>query len=103
MEMKLLPWIQDDIAIEIIGKMISEQVQLLNEWVAAFVEAGLEPNDKIIIESSEYKNYLSRISKFQSEIKEIYIGRNLEELHTKITKEYAPYLKGKYGYNFSIV
>lgn len=96
MESNVLPWIKDDLAIEIIGKMIAEQVQLLDEYVSAFRNAGVDEDDAIVLESPEYKAYIRRIGEFKLEINQLYDGRDIEKLYKKVNEEYAPYLKEKY-------
>ena len=103
MEMQLLPWIKNDVAIEIIGKMIGEQVSLLNKHVGPLLEASFEPDDTVIVDDPIYKEFMQRIIAYKQEINQIYKGENLEELHQKVDEEYAPYLKEKYSRRVSVV
>ena len=103
MEMQLLPWIEDDVAIEIISKMIGEQVSLLNKFAGSYLEAGFEPDDAIIVDDPVYKEAMRRITEYKQEINQIYKGENLEEIHRKVDEQYAPYLKEKYNRRVSVV
>ena len=103
MEMQLLPWIKDDVAIEIIGKMIGEQVSLLNKFVGSHLDSGFEPDDAIIVDDPIYKEFMRRIIAYKQEINQIYKGENLEVIHRKVDEEYAPYLKEKYSRKVSVV
>ena len=96
MEMQLLPWIKDDVAIEIIGKMIGEQVSLLSKHVAPLLETGIHPSDARIVDDPMYKEYMQRIIAYKQEINQIYKGKNLEVIYRKVDEEYVPHLNEQY-------
>ncbi|MBD2754228.1 hypothetical protein [Spirosoma validum] len=96
MEMQLLPWIEDDIVIEIIGKMISFQMRALHHITDAYRNAGLGENSQEVQANTDYKYHCQRISELQAEIQRIYNGENRSAVIEKAYNEYAPYVKGKY-------
>ena len=97
MEMHVLPWIKDDVAIEIIGRMSAEQVEQLYELLADYKQAGFEQDSQEVSNDSRYQQLMNRIGEFRAEIDQIYEGSNLEELHRKVDEEYVPHLNRRRG------
>ncbi len=95
MDAHIFPWIKDDVAIEIIGKMIAEQVTPLSELLEGFELSGYDLKDEEVISHPDYLKYTQRISELNEEIKQIYRGDNLAEIHKKVDQVYAPYLRRK--------
>ncbi|GAB4015964.1 hypothetical protein [Spirosoma koreense] len=95
MEMQVLPWIQDDIAIEIIGKMIADQNRSLIAVLDAFESVGLDEKSHEVQANADYQFHSGRIAALQAEIRQIYRGDNKAELIEKVTNQYAPYIKGR--------
>lgn len=91
--MQLLPWIKDDIAIEIIGKMIAEQTEILYKVAAEYKEVGFAFDGPEVKADSRYIQAMERVDRFKQEIDRIYEGEELEELYKKVDEVYAPYLK----------
>lgn len=96
MEMQLLPWIEDDVAIEIIGKMISYQMRSIYQIAEAYRCVGYEEHSDALQQNVDYWYHCQRIEEFQNEIGQLYHGENRDALIAKATNEYAPYLKGMY-------
>lgn len=92
MEMQLFPWIRDDIAIEIIGKMIAEQTEQLYKLIADHKKTGLEDDSQELLTDLRYQKTLKAIDTFRREIDQIYNGAP-DELYQKIDQVYVPYLK----------
>ena len=93
MEMQLLPWIKDDIAIEIIGKMIAEQTEQLYVVAAEHQQAGFTYDSQQVQTDPRYQQATKRIDEFRSEIDRIYRGERVDEVHEKVDREYVPYLR----------
>lgn len=72
MEMQLLPWIKDDIAIEIIGKMISFQVRSLCDVLDAYRSIGFDENSTEVKQNKDYQYHDQRLSELHAEIQQIY-------------------------------
>lgn len=96
MEMQLLPWIKDDIAIEIIGKMIAEQMRQVHKLADEYERKGYSYDSQEIKNDPEHQQLIMRIEEFQAEIKQIYTGEGLEELYKKVDEVYAPHIKKQY-------
>ena len=96
MEIKLLPWIEDDVAIEIIGKMISFQMRSLYGVVEAYKNVGVDYNSEEVEQNKDYQYHSQRIGELHSEIEQIYSGEDRDAVIKKAYEEYAPYVKGKY-------
>ena len=92
MEMQLLPWIKDDIAIEIIGKMIGEQVAQLYQLADEFKRAGYAYDSQELLTDSRYRQLMTKIGDFKNEIDRIYDGDRINEIHKKVDEEYVPHL-----------
>lgn len=90
--MQLLPWIKDDIAIEIIGKMIAEQVEQVYQLVDTFEQAGFSHDSQEVVSDPHYLQLMARIGDFKAEIDQIYDGHQVEEIHKKVDEEYVPHL-----------
>lgn len=93
MEMHVLPWIKKDIAIEIIGKMIAEQMEQVYKLVADYREKGFGYDSQEVINDARYQQLLERIGYFKQEIDQVYDGERLEALYKKVDEEYVPHLK----------
>lgn len=97
MEMHLLPWIKDDIAIEIIGRMSAEQVEQLYALLADYKQAGVEQDSQEVLDDPRYQLLMNRIGNFKAEIDQIYEGSNVDEIHRKVDEEYVPHLNRRRG------
>lgn len=95
MEMHVLPWIEDDIAIEIIGKMIADQNRSLISVLDAFESVGLDEDSQEVQNNPDYQYHSQRIIVLQNEIRQIYDGERKGELMEKVNSQYAPYIKGR--------
>lgn len=102
MDMQILPWIKDDIAIEIIGKMIAEQVQRLNEIVDAFELVDMDEADPEVQQNSDYLYHSQRIQALNAEIQQLYRGENKVDILRRVNNEYAPYIKGRFKSNYTL-
>ena len=83
-------WLNIDIAIEIINRMIAEQMKGLYEYCSPYKEAGVEYSN-----TADYQVYISKIKGFQKEMDSLYKGENLNKVLDKVEKIYAPYIKNK--------
>ena len=54
MKMKLLLWIEDDVVIEIIGKIISFQVRSLYDVLDAYRSIGFDENSEEVKNNKDY-------------------------------------------------
>lgn len=97
MEMQLLPWIKDDVAIEIIGKMIGEQVAQLYQLADDFKRAGYSHDSQELMSDPQYLQLMNRIGDFKKEIDQIYDGEQVEEIYKKVDEEYVPHLNKRYA------
>ena len=97
MEMQLLPWIKDDVAIEIIGKMIGEQVAQLYQLADDFKRDGYSHDSQELLSDPRYQQLMARIGDFKNEIDQIYDGDRLGEIHRKVDEEYVPHLNKRYA------
>ena len=79
-------WITVDVAIEIIGNMVADEVALLRQL-------KVDP----ITNFPRCQQSEKRIQNFHSEIKQLYKGINVNEILAKVDQEYAPYIKKKYA------
>ncbi|MVM34289.1 hypothetical protein GO755_29935 [Spirosoma sp. HMF4905] len=95
MEMHVLPWIKDDVAIEIIGKMIADQNRLLINVLDAFESVGFDEDSPEVQANADYQYHNQRIMLLQDEISQIYRRENTPELLEKVNTQYAPYIKGR--------
>ncbi len=100
MDAPIFPWIKDDVAIEIIGKMIAEQVAQLNNLLNDCAIAGFRSTDEYVLTHPDYVAYMQRIRELNEEINQIYRGDNMAAIHQRVEKTYAPYLKGKYSHAY---
>jgi uncharacterized protein YecE (DUF72 family) len=96
MEMQVLPWIKDDVAIEIIGKMISFQVRSLYDVLNAYRSVGFEVDSLEVKSNKDYQYHDQRIKELYAEIQQIYYNQNKDAIINKAYNEYAPYVKGRY-------
>ena len=93
MEMQVLPWIKDDVAIEIIGKMIAEQTAQVYKLVEEYKLAGFSYDSQEVLADARYQQFMKRIGDFKQEIDQIYDGNGLDDLYKKVDEEYVPHLK----------
>lgn len=92
MDMQVLPWIKDDIAIEVIGKMIAEQMEYIYKLTDEYKQAGFGPNSQELLMDAHYRQIMTRIGELKAEIDQIYDGKRLEELYRKVDEVYVPHL-----------
>jgi len=95
MDKQVFPWIDDDVAIEIIGKMIADQNRSLIAVLDAFENVGFDEDSQQVQANADYQHHNQRIMTLQSEIRQIYRGENKAELIDKVNTQYAPYIKGR--------
>lgn len=95
MEMQVLPWIEDDVAIEIIGKMIADQNRSLLNVIEAFKISGFNRNSPEVKANKDYQYHQQRIKELHAEIQQLYKGEERRVLIDKAFNEYAPYIKGR--------
>lgn len=77
-------WLNHDIAVEIIGRMIGDKVQEIRELgnISDF-------SKKTIIEN--------QIMKYHADLQQLYKCKDDENILLKVRHEYAPYILEKYG------
>lgn len=92
MDMQILPWIKDDIAIEIIGKMIAEQTEKLHIVAAEYRKAGFSFDSGELKADAIYQEAMGKISDFKREVNQIYDGDQVEKLYQKVEGEYVTHL-----------
>ena len=88
-------WLNTDIAVEIINRMIAEQMKGLHEFCSPYEVAGISYEE--YKQYSEYQVYMSQIKDFKNEIKQLYKGENVEQTLNKVEKVYAPYIKDMFN------
>jgi hypothetical protein len=84
-------WLNIDIAVEIINRMIAEQMKGLHEFCSPYEVVGISYEE--YKKYAEYQMYMSQIKGFRNEIKQLYKGENVEQTLNKVEKVYAPYIK----------
>ena len=95
MDTNVFPWIDDDVAIEIIGKMIADQNRSLIQVLDAFENVGLDEDSPEVLANADYQFHNERIRTLQKEIQQIYRGQDRDRIMDKAFTEYAPYIKGR--------
>jgi hypothetical protein len=90
-------WVEYDVAIAVIGKMIAEYNQRRNSLLDEYDHAGFDERDEEVQSDKNYIQLTNRILELRNEINMIYKGQNLETLLAKIKNEYGPFLREKYG------
>jgi hypothetical protein len=88
-------WLNIDIAVEIINRMIAEQMKGLHEFCSPYEVVGISYEE--YKKYSEYQAYMSQIKDFRNEIKQLYKGENIENILNKVENEYAPYIKNMFN------
>ena len=88
-------WLNIDIAVEIINRMIAEQMKGLHEFCSPYEDAGISYDE--YKNKSDYQAYMIQIKKFRHEIKQLYKGENVEQTLNKVEKVYAPYIKYRFN------
>ena len=85
-------WVKGDVAIEIIGKMIAEEMAVIHRLSAEYNENGVSVDDSAIQEDTEYKASKAKIRQYQQEIQAVYKDADSSLVIQKATAIYAPYL-----------
>lgn len=88
-------WLNIDIAIEIINRMIAEQMKGLHKFCSPYEYAGISYDE--YRNDSEYQAYMSKINDFKNEIRQLYKGENIEKILNKVENDYAPYIKNMFN------
>ncbi len=88
-------WVEYDIAIEVIGKMIAEQIESLNELLDSFNRMGFKAGDEAILNDQAYRQRMQQIAFFKAEIDSIYSEKDITALLSKVQNVYAPYIKAR--------
>ena len=88
-------WLSSDIAIEVIGRMVAEQMSLLYALLDEYRAAGIASEHERVVTDGRYQACEKRLSEFQNEI--IYRGENKVEIFDRVEKEYTPCIKQKYA------
>jgi hypothetical protein len=88
-------WLNIDIAVEIINRMIAEQMKDLQELYSQYEYVGISYDE--YKNDSDYQAYMSQIKNFKNEIKQLYKGENRENILNKVENEYAPYIKNMFN------
>lgn len=88
-------WLNVDIAVEIINRMIAEQMKGLHEFSSPYEDKGISYDE--YRNDSEYQAYLSKIKDFKNEIRQLYKGENIEKILNKVENDYAPYIKNMFN------
>lgn len=90
-------WLSSDIAIEVIGRMVAEQMSLLYTLLNEYRAAGIESDDERVLHDVRYQKYDKRLAELHGEIDDIYKGVNKQEIFDRVEQVYAPYIKNKYA------
>lgn len=88
-------WLNIDIAVEIINRMIAEQMKGLQEFCFPYEKAGISYDE--YKNDSEYQAYMCKIKDLKNEIRQLYKGENIEKTLNKVENEYAPYIKNMFN------
>lgn len=88
-------WLNVDIAVEIINRMIAEQMKGLHGFCSPHEYAGISYDE--YKSDSKYQAYINQIKSFRNEIKQLYKGENMENILNKVENEYAPYIKNMFN------
>ncbi|TAE22257.1 MAG: hypothetical protein EAZ91_23875 [Cytophagales bacterium] len=90
-------WVEYDVAIAVIGKMIAEQNRLRDDLVFNYSISGFVETDEEVQFDEDYIRYTARMNELFDEIDMIYKGKNLECIFDKVKNEYAPAIRERYG------
>lgn len=88
-------WLNIDVAIEIINRMIAEQMKGLHKFCSPYEYAGISYDE--YRNDSECQAYISKINDFKNEIRQLYKGENIEKILNKVENDYAPYIKNMFN------
>jgi hypothetical protein len=88
-------WLNIDIAVEIINRMIAEQMKGLHDFCSPREDAGISHEE--YKNDSDYQAYMIQIKNFRNEIRQLYKGENVEKTLNKVENEYAPYIKNMFN------
>ena len=88
-------WLNIDIAVEIINRMIAEQMKGLHKFCSLYEYAGISYDE--YKNNSEYQAYINQIKSFRNEINQLYKGENMENILNKVENDYAPYIKNMFN------
>lgn len=90
-------WLSSDIAIEVIGRMVAEEMNRLYALLNEYRAQGIESDDERVRTDSRYQQYKKRLAELHGEIDDIYAGVNKPEIFDRVEQVYAPYIKNKYA------
>ncbi len=90
-------WVEYDVAIAVIGKMIAEYNQKRNRLLDGYEFHDFDERNQEVQSDEDYIQLTNRILELRNEIDMIYKSQNLEALLAKIKNEYVPFLREKYG------
>ena len=79
-------WLNHDIAIEIIGRMIGDKVQEIRKLKLSK-----------IVNSSDRENLENQVMEYHDELQRLYSSEDNEDILIKVKYEYAPYILEKYN------
>ncbi len=69
-------WVKGDVAIEIIGKMIAEEMAVLYSILSDYKTVGLDAADAALQDDTRYTECRIKIRLYQQEIQAKYITKN---------------------------
>ena len=78
-------WLNVDIAVEIINRMIAEQMSGLHEYCSPREQVGMSYEE--YRQDPEYQKYIVKIKKFRKEITQLYKGEDLENILDRVENE----------------
>lgn len=90
-------WVEGDVAIEIIGKMIAEESRRLDDLLLTYDAAGIYEDDDLVQTNEDYQSSTAKLDQFHAEIDAIHAGKDLEFIFKKVQQEYAPYIRERYN------
>lgn len=86
-------WVEGDVAIEIIGKMIAEENERLNGLLDSFERQGIAEEDEVVQQDERCLSMIRQLDAYDDEIQAIYAGENTAEIFKKVMTVYAPHIK----------
>ena len=90
-------WVEYDIAIEVIGKMIAYQNRQRNDLLDTLERLGFDKDTPELLSEEKYLRHTNRMHELKAEIDLIYSGKDVSNLFVKVKTVYAPFLKAYYG------
>ena len=88
-------WVESDVAIEIIGKMIAEESRRLDDLLVAYENSYIDEDDELVQNDETYRESIAKLDAFNREIESIHSGVDLETIFERVHLVYAPHIRDR--------